>query len=433
MKELKIDRFLGMNNVKQAEGNLREPSVILNADVSQEGRVVKRDGYSLAISLPGAHSLFAGAGLLLCAAGGTLYNLRSGVAVALSAISGPVDEPLAYCLADDSVFVSNRYWNSKIDPGSAVVSTWGIPLPEQPVAVQTSGNLPSGTYRICYTALSNGLISGNGEITTILLDSDNSGISLLNRGDNLVWVTDPDGDTFYLAGPTDLVASATASEPLPTFLCTVPPFMSNLAYAFGRVWGSREKTLYYSEPFRPDLFRTGLNTFSFPHDITMIASMATGIFIGTEEATYALIGDSPEKMHQEAVGSGAISGTLAYCNNVKHLGDTISPEEKVHNSVPIWMSQDGIVLGNSSGKLYNLTKLKAAMECGGIRGAGLYRQKGGVFQYLSSFKLGRRSDNASTAIKNGRIFEPPSVPGQGEAMGFSDSVSCTVYRNGIPV
>ena len=59
-----IKGFTGANSVKKEEGfwakaGIAEPRVILNADVDIMGRLVKRKGKTLFITMAGAHSLWA--------------------------------------------------------------------------------------------------------------------------------------------------------------------------------------------------------------------------------------------------------------------------------------------------------------------------------------------------------------------------------------
>lgn len=407
-----------MNNIKQSENlfvgreKACQPRIILNADVTSQGRLIKRDGATKVISLTNPHSLWSGTTAMLCAAGGYLYRISQGQAVQICAISGP-DIYLSYVEIDNKVYVSNKYWNTIFDPSDDTTSDWGLTLPEQSLVSSTSGNLPAGTYQVCFTRFNNREISGNGPIASIELTSE-GGISISNRtADSLVWITDPNGNKFFLAGQLDtIVNTAQSSEPLPSFLCSPPPYMEYLSHAFGRVWGNVDKVLYYSEPFHPDWFRTQFNKFEYDQNITLIAPVPTGIFVGCEDTTYFLAGTEPGQMKQSVVGKGAVPGTLKYCNNVPELGDILSPAERIHVSVPIWLSQEGIVIGNASGRLFNLTQQKVKFRPG-KRGASVHRMKNGEFQYLTSFKQGS--------------------PGSG--FGMADTVTAEVIRNGsvLPV
>ena len=120
-----------------------------------------------------------------------------------------------------------------------------------------------------------------------------------------------------------------------------------------------------------------------------------------------MLGTEPSQMQQLDVGSGAVPGTLAYCSNIIELGDTISPPEKKHVSVPVWVSQEGIVIGNAVGRIFSLTQGKVKFAPGN-EGASLYRQRNGEFQFLTSFFKGSSASS----------------------MGASDEATCEVIRNG---
>jgi hypothetical protein len=223
----------------------------------------------------------------------------------------------------------------------------------------------------------------------------------------MVWCTDPNGDIFYRIADTNVITMGPTVEPLPTLFVSQPPFMDYITHAFGRMWGSRENKVYYSEPFHLDWFKLGTNYFEFATTVTMVARMRTGLFIGCEDRTYCLLGTEPKEMQQLDVGAGAVPGTLDYCNNIIELGDTISPPEKKHVSVPVWVSQEGIVAGNPAGRVFNLSQGKVKFAPGN-EGAALYRQRDGDFQYLTSFYKGPDSDS----------------------VGMSDEATCTIIRNG---
>lgn len=409
---IKLGPFSGMNNVKQAEGlqtqgGATQPRIILNSDVTQAGRLVKRDGYTQAVSLSNPHSLWAGSTCMLCVVGGALYQIEGGTATSRGTVT---DDPMYYAEVGDLVYLSNKSYNGIFDPDAGSISAWGIELPNGPMCTSTSGNLDAGVYHVCLTTESGDEISGNGPITQITLASE-GGISISNRGANdVVWCTDPNGDIFYNVGKVDTIVAIPTVEPLPSLFCYPPPYAQHLTHAFGRMWGSVGNKVYYSEPFKWSWWKKGTAFFEFATNVTMIAKTRTGLFIGCEDRTHCLLGTKPEEMQSLDVGAGAIPGTLAYCNNIIELGDTISPPEKKHESVPVWVSEDGIVAGNPVGRLFSLSQGKVKFSPG-KEGASLYRQKNGDFQYLTSFYKGPDEDS----------------------VGISDDATVTVIRNGAVI
>jgi len=434
-----VNRYTGMNNVKSSEGyyadadnKIVEPRILLNCDVDIMGRLVKRGGTTLFISLPGAHSLWAGKSCMLCVAGGRLYRNVQGVAVDVGAVAGPVS-PVSYVEVEGLVYASNPYWQGVFNPVTNTISAWGVTPPPGPMMLSSTGGLPAGTYGVCYTTSADGELSGNGPISMITLTSE-GGIQLLNRpAGATVWMTDANESIFSLVGAVDTIVDLPTVEPLPSFLCSPPPFMENLTYAYGRIWGSNGPSVYYSEPFHFGWFKLTSNRFDFEDNVTLIAKVPTGMFIGLKSKTYFLAGTEPAKMAQMEAGAGAVKGTLAYCNNMPYLSDIMGTQEKVINDVPVWRSEDGIVAGNTSGRLFILTKNKLNMGTP-EHGASLYRDLNGVIQFLTSSKQGGGSSDAETiaALKAGKVPQSEvSLRVPGSYAGFSDSVDVEVKRGGV--
>jgi hypothetical protein len=442
MSEIQINSFSGTNNVKIEEDfysakGVAAPRLILNADVDLVGRLIKRGGMTLFFSLSGAHSLWAGNTCMLCVANGILYRNVQGQAVNIGAVAGP-RYPFSYIDVDDKVYISNPYWQGVFDPSSNSILPWGIPLPPGPMLLSGNGNLPAGTFHVTMTNVSGAEISGNSAITQITLAAE-GGIQILNRpAGALVWVTDSDEYLFYLVGAADTIVDLPTVEPLPSFLCSPPPYLENLCYAFGRIWGSNGPDVYYSQPFKFGWFKVTSNKFSFDSIITLIAKVPTGLFIGMEDRTRFLAGTEPEQMVQSDAGAGSVKGTLVYCNNMPELGWTLGTPEKDFTDVPVWVTENGIVVGNGSGKFFNITKNKIKMSIP-QQGASLYRNLDDKIQFLTSFKKGTSGSSAGfsdadadAAFKTREIPTSNKTPeDMSNKVGFSDIASCTVTRRGV--
>lgn len=435
--------FSGMNDVKESEGffskeGIAEPSAILNADVDINGRLVKRTGKTLIKALSGAHSLWAGLNCMLCASLGVLYRVNDGTTVAVTTISGP-EYPLSYAEVDDLIYISTPYWNTVYDPKAGTVAAWGVARPSGPMLVSNAnGGLPAGIYHICFTNVTGSDISGNGPITSITLTAV-GGIQVLNRPtDAIVWCTDKNEGVFYKVGTVDYVVDLPTVEPLPSFLCSPAPFMTNLCYAFGLMWGSVGNIVYYSQPFRPTWFRTNLNKFVLESEVTLIAKVPTGLFIGMTDKTIFLEGTVPTEMQQKDVGAGSIKGTLAYSNNIPELGDILGTREKGYSDVPTWRTVDGIVLGNSNGKLFNLTKNRVKLDSPDV-GASLYRNVNGTYQFLTTSargltgsSIGSLNEDTLALLEDGKVSQHEHTnKGMGSTGSIGDTVTYTLKRDGV--
>lgn len=438
---VEILKIAGMNDVKTSEGfyvdeqsYVAEPSAILNADVDIRGRLVKRSGRTLYYSLPGAHSIWAGQSCMLCADSAKLYRVVNRTVTEIGNIDGP-PSALSYVETGDLVYISNPYWKAIYNHATGTLSSWGIPLPPVPVVLSGTGSLPAGVYNLCMTARSGAELSGNGPIATITLYSD-GGIQILNRPSGaIVWCTDCNEGTFYRIGEADYVQEIITVEPLPSLFCHPPYFMTNLCHAFGRIWGSVGNIVYYSQPFQLSWFRANMNQFVFDTEVNLIARVPTGLFVGTSEKTLFLHGTEPAKMEQTFAGAGSIKGTLAYCNNLPELGDILGTAEKGYVDVPVWRTVDGIVAGNASGKLYNLSKNKITMDSA-PEGASLYRNAEGTFQFLTSSirgisgsSVGALSPDTLKLLEDGHISRHEFThQGQGSTASFQDTATADLNK-----
>lgn len=412
--DINIVGFSGMNNVKESEGffsddGIAEPRIIHNADVDQTGTISVRHGFSKMISVVGSHSLWAGLSCSLFVANNKLYRFLPPSYVEIGTINCG-NFPLSYIEVEDKVYFSNRFCKGVFRPVTNTIEEWGILPPGGPMLIAGFGSLNPGVYNVTMTNTVGEEISGTGPITSIELTST-GGIQVLNKPTGaIVWCTDANEYIFYNVGSVNKISSIPTVEPCPSLLCSPPPYLENLCYAFGRVWGSAGKTVYYSQPFKLEWFRLGANRFEFESDVTLLAKVSTGIFVGMKDKTRFFEGTEPDKMHQIDAGAGSVSGTLAYCNNVPYLADVMGTQEKGYVDVPIWVTSEGIVVGNGNGRLFNLTKNKLRFGTP-EKGASLYRNQDGAFQFLSSFKQGA----------------------SGSGAGFSDEATCEVFRNGTLV
>ena len=413
-KNIEILKFTGMNNIKESEDffvkkGVCEPRIILNADVDEANHLAKRDGYTEHILLANCHSVWGGDTCMLAMSGSVIKHITGEVATTVEDIGG-LQRQMYYAEIGEKVYMSNGHWNGIYDPSTNTISNWGVAPPEGPVMSSGDGGLPAATYHAFMTNESGDEISGNGPVSQIVL-ADTGGISISNRPvEATVWCTDPNGDVFYRIGKTDVITNIPTVEPFAFLFCSRPPYMENILHAFGRMWGSVGDKLYYSESFHVEHYKLGKAFFEFATDIALIAKVKTGLFVGCKDRTYCLLGTEPEEMKQLDVGAGAVPGTLAYCNDIKELGDTISPPEKKHTSVPVWVSEEGIVAGNPVGRLFSLSQQKVKFAPG-VEGASLYRKKDGRFQFLTSFKQGP----------------------EGSGLGMSDSATAEVMRNGVVI
>ena len=193
-----------MNNLEQAPGILLDdakritPRIALNVEVRDGGKLVRRQGYALHIPLPGAHSLWAGSVMLVVAAG-ILYRVEGNTAMPIGTVPG-LQATVCYAELDNLIYMGTPSWEAVYELLSGQVRSWGLSLPPAPSVSLVAGDMPPGTYSLCYTRTDGDRLSGNGPMTTVSWEGGTHGIRLNNLpASGQCWVTHPNGTDFFLA------------------------------------------------------------------------------------------------------------------------------------------------------------------------------------------------------------------------------------------
>jgi hypothetical protein len=310
--------------------------------------------------------------------------------------------------ADGLVYFCNGVVNGIYGQDGFAVAAWGTPPPEPAVlAVSPTGGLQPGTYAVSLATLdASGNLSGASNPVSITLQTA-GGIIVANGAGKTVWVTQCNGTELYLAGSgMTHIGGEPSAEKLLTLFCEPPPILETICYAFGRMWGAKETKIYYSQPYRPDLFRHTFNVFEFNDAVRVIARTDGGLYIGCDKATYYLAGTEPEKMKLNAIGAGSIAGSLCYVESFPDLGSKFNTEEMVINSIPVWLTLDGLVAGTDGGRLFNLTANKVRIDpAEGARAATFARWRDGHPQIGTRFQtVGIGDEVECQVIRNGKVI-----------------------------
>jgi hypothetical protein len=395
-KDVAAYGFKGMNNLPGTLARLLDderqitPRIVLNADVTDGGQILARNGFTPVKALSGTHSLWGGS-LLLCIANGAsgvpaLFRLEGETAIEICTAEGPW-QLTTFQEANGLIYISKPSWSAILDPLSGAVRSWGVPLPPAPDMSVTAGDMPPGAYFLTYTNVQDGRIGGNGPVTRIGWSGEDAGIRLNNLpAGALCWITHAEGGDMFLALHTGNIISRPSPEAqeLPTFMCGPCPGFAHFACEHGRIWGVRGKKLYFSESNRYELFRDGA-TIPFNDDLVMVAPTTNGVFVNSLANTWFLDGTDPALMKKERVGDGALMGSLTYA---QMSGPSVGGGYEISRKLtqmpsPIWTTKRGIVVGTQTGHVVHLTDGKIKINSRTF-GAGLYRVQDGVPQVIMS-------------------------------------------------
>jgi hypothetical protein len=134
---------------------------------------------------------------------------------------------------------------------------------------------------------------------------------------------------------------------------SIPDKVNHLGIHNSRMYASSGNVLWWSEPFRPDLFDMARSFVNYRSKILMVKSVAAGVFVSTERNTYIILGDNPNEFQQVKVaGFPAVewSDAIEYVD-----GGDIGFDPGLY---ALWSSTEGAILGVPSGQIINLTKAK---------------------------------------------------------------------------
>jgi len=383
--------FQGLrNNVSAERFAAGDLAVASNVNLDNSGKLLSRDGYVKKITAA-VHSLWAHGDICLYVQGANLKRLNSDLASSVTVrsdlSSGLV---MSYSEVDGKVYYSNSAQTGIYTSNGN--RTWGIVPPVfQPLATASYGDMHSGKYQYALTYLrEDGQESGTGiadkiEITTGAITFSDIPVSPdPTVTHKVIYLTQANGEVLYRALVLD---NATTSAhynggilrtPLDTQFCQPAPAGQLVCYFQGRMYVAQGQWLFYSKPFGYELFDLR-DYLGFIKTITMIAPVKDGMFIGTESNTYFLAGTQPDVTQLiEVAGVGVVKGTLTYVasNQVKGL------EKLDKQSVPVWTSHAGIVVGMSGGATIDLTLDRYAIGKAN-EGAALFRTVNGIDQYIT--------------------------------------------------
>lgn len=352
---------LGINNLVREDAMPRDPDsgelIALreadNVDVSAEGKVRRRDGYTLVGS--GGHSAWsddympfglqvAGDALTAVFEDGSEEALVAGMAPGL---------PVSYTRINDTVCWCNGVQAGQVTQGLEA-RPWACPNPPAlpAIAAGADGALDSGQYQLTLTFLDVwGRESGaprarplavpaNGSITLGAIPQPPAGgrvrIYMTGGHDSILRAAATLG-----AGVTELVLSQPPQGRRCDTLGLVPlPPGQLVAYGNGRQFVARGKEVLYSPVMRYGLFDPRAARVSFAQRVDLIAFVGdgtdgAGLFVSDGKRTFFLAGGDPAAWSQRiAYPCGAVPGEIALVPGDVWGLDTKQP-------LPVWQARDG--------------------------------------------------------------------------------------------
>lgn len=358
-----------------------------NIDIDKTGKAFRRRGAST-VAAGAAHSGWSEPGQAYFVQGGLLKRMTPGGAISnvqpATTITGQ-----RVCFAS----VNGRvYWTDGIASGvltGGANSPWGLTPPSLIVPTVGNGAMQPGRYLCTMTFVSaDGTESGAPAPSTV--DVPPGGGSLVFTGlpvspepsvtHRNIYVSAPDAQTPMLAAVLNNVTTSLTITDLPITSAAVRTTLMTCAPSGGRLIGHYKGRLYvgvgqflcYSQPFEYGLFDTR-DFIALGADVQTFAAVQDGIFVGTTASTLFLRGDEPEKFELRDVSPyGTVLGTEVPVPSAYFTTDdgNTPPGE----TVVLWTSQKGVVLGSDGGVARDLTAARYIPPAATV-GAALFKQR----------------------------------------------------------
>lgn len=359
----------------------------VNADLTAEGSIKRRGGYTLIATGSNCHSLWTNDahtvgyyvdGNNLVEIGGTPDALHT--RVVRSGLAG--GRVLSFSDTNNGIYYSDGQELRAIIGGIDRVAGAPMLAAEPSITAGAGGALAAGRYELCCTYLmDDGRQSGS--TLPVSLDTPANGAIVLDGLPStwpagvvglLIHMTALNSTTLLHALTLDAPTASVTISSMPVLGARCPTVMLEPMPAGSIVCASNNRLLvangpfvYYSEPFAYALHKPLKNYIPFPADVTLIVTTPYGVFIAADQ-TYYLEGDIALAQMKTLLPYGAVRGTSA----------TVAGSNDVW-----WMSTRGVVVGHDNGTVENLQEENVAIGAADA-GASLYREQDGMKQVISS-------------------------------------------------
>lgn len=161
-----------------------------------------------------------------------------------------------------------------------------------------------------------------------------------------------------------------------------PPNATSMEVYKGRLYLAHRNLVWVTELYLYDLVDKTKNFLQFEDDVTLLAAVDDGIYVGTERNLYFLQGTFSEGLKRSVVmGTGVVPGSCVRVPFVKadpRARSGPAPE----GQGPMFLTLGGVVLGLNGGQAYNLTQDHFVFP-DAIGAAALYREDQGANAYVA--------------------------------------------------
>lgn len=160
-----------------------------------------------------------------------------------------------------------------------------------------------------------------------------------------------------------------------------PPMATALAYYNGRIFLADGSTVWATELYLYNYIDRTRTFLQFEAEVTMLAAVADGLYVGTTRDVWFLSGRLAEMKRVIALREGALPGSSVIAG--AELLSTVLPNRAMTESkdAAVFMSTGGLCVGLSTGEVYNVTEDRVIFP-DAVSVAAMVRQQDGISQYV---------------------------------------------------
>jgi hypothetical protein len=382
----------------------------VNVDVTDDGRVVRRDGTTRVIEGDDVRSLFGYGARGFFQDGDTLYGFEvvNGVETEVVGLFTGLaaGARLAHCMVEPDIFVSDGVQTLRIAPDNTV-SPWTVQTAPSPVlsVLSSGGSLPPGRYRVAVAyKMPSGEEGPLSDWETIEIEQG-QGIRIalthvLAGARTAIYVTRPNGtellhlSTVPQVPAVNLLNISRLGRPAVTQHLDPMPPGEFAALWNGRLLVASGRFVYWSEPNHYSLTNLAYNYLEFAAPVSGLAAVevGAGFYVGQSDRTYFVAGADPaDAALSVAYPAGIVAGTV-------HMvpGARLPLEAPPSTPVPAWLASNGVFCaGLEDGSILPLTETRYAARTG-QSGASLFVQKSGRSRLVTTVRDSQENTFAMT-------------------------------------
>lgn len=355
----------GSNNIAKPE-RLPENSVVkaVNMDPTNGGKFELRTGFVKVNDCAAGRAVFPLGTAILFVDGGDLkvFDARTNQGHVVGSVN-PNGE-VAGCEHNNQLYLSTPTESLRFDGNT--VRKWGVPSPVYTINL-VDGHLPTGTYKVAVTAYGEqGEESGADAVAVSVPEGKAIQISCNDPRSCTVYCSSVNGSTLYAQGLVSLntfiiTSTVDNTQRFTTDEMTPMPPCSLLVSHHAVIVGAYNNIIVMTEPMWPHLTNPITRFIQLPRDITMLASVDTGVFVATDEETYWLTDvETDEPSSVRKTNFGAVRGTAV----------------KLPDGRAAWFTRYGQAIGDASGNIELPNRVNYAPDIATDGAAGVLEHNG---------------------------------------------------------